>query len=169
MTNTKASLLFICCFYDSELISVLVSYIIQLDSAETDEDIDSLLQQGKFMCIINTSGWSITTPINMSTKASLLQGLIWDEVVGKREQQLRAFRKGLENFGIMRLVEDHPDLAEELFVFKNIQMTANDFKLLISSLPPNADTNPKHGQVYHWFLQYIEERAKQPQGTNTIT
>ncbi len=134
----------------------------------TEGEIDSLLEHEKYMCLINASGWSVSTPINLPTKARLLQGLIWDEVVGKRERQLRAFRKGLDNFGILKMIVDHRDLAEELFVFHESALSLEDFRSLISSKPPDGDTEPKKAQAYLWFMDYLKETAEGILSTLTI-
>jgi len=42
------------------------------------------------MSIINASGWDLTKKITCVTKNSLVQGLIIDEVIGKRERQMCA-------------------------------------------------------------------------------
>lgn len=53
------------------------------------------------MAIINSSGWDFTRVINLKSKGDLVQGLIFEEVVGKRERQLAALRKGLRYLGVL--------------------------------------------------------------------
>lgn len=131
-----------------------------MDSAATNEEIDGLLEQDKYMTLVNASGWSVSTPINLSTKGALLQGLVWDEVVGKRERQVRAFRKGLDRFGLLDMIVRHRDLAEELFVFHESTLSLAEFKNLMSSEPPDKETQPKQAKAYQWFLDYLQERAE---------
>ena len=66
-----------------------------MDGANTEADIDEVLDNPSSMSIINSSGWDITVPINIQTKDRLIQGLIYEEVIGKRERQITALRKGL--------------------------------------------------------------------------
>ena len=74
--------------------------ILKLDDAASDEDIDLLLNEPKYMALVDSSTWSATTAINVSTKSSLIQGLVVEEVIGKR-RQMENLRKGLAKFGSM--------------------------------------------------------------------
>ena len=62
------------------------------------EGINQLLDEEKHM---NASGWPTTTLIN---KAEFLEGLIKQKVVNKRDVQITAFGKGLEQLGLLILV-----------------------------------------------------------------
>ncbi len=53
------------------------------------------------MALINSSEWSMTSPINMQSKANLLQCLIWDEVVGKRDT---SFQKRFDELWHIRTI-----------------------------------------------------------------
>lgn len=57
--------------------------IVQIDNGQTDEDIDSILEESENMSIINSSGWPVTQQITLANKTALLQGLIFDEVIAK--------------------------------------------------------------------------------------
>ena len=59
---------------------LLQLYYFQLDQVTTQEQLDKLFEIEKNMTIVNTSGWSITKEITL-----LIQNLIYDEVIGKRE------------------------------------------------------------------------------------
>ena len=52
----------------------------QIDNAQTEKDIDSILDESENMSIINSSGWPVTQQITLANKTALLQGLIFDEV-----------------------------------------------------------------------------------------
>ena len=41
------------------------------------------------MSIINSSGWPVTQQITLANKTALLQGLIFDEVIAKRQDLFR--------------------------------------------------------------------------------
>ena len=59
------------------------------------------------MSIINSSGWPVTQQITLANKTALLQGLIFDEVIAKRQDHIAAFQKGLENLKVMALIRKH--------------------------------------------------------------
>ena len=64
-------------------------FLKQLDKATTSDELDQLLNEDKYMAIINSSGWDITRVIDLQSKGDLIQGLILKEVVGKRETDHR--------------------------------------------------------------------------------
>ena len=66
----------------------------QLDDAKTNEEIDCVIDEPASMFIVNQSSWSIVEPVNMTNKAALLQHLIWEEVILRRESNIHAFMKG---------------------------------------------------------------------------
>ena len=74
------------------------------------------------MTIINGSGWGLTTEITLHTKHDLVQGLIYDEVVGKRERHIRALRRGLERLGVFDMILKYPDQTRELFLHQVIKI-----------------------------------------------
>ena len=74
------------------------------------------------MTIINSSGWGLTTEIMLYTKHDLVQGLIYDEVVGKRERHVRALRSGLERLGVLDMILKYPDQTRELFLHQVIEI-----------------------------------------------
>ena len=49
--------------------------VVQIDNAQTEEDIDSILEESENMSIINSSGWPVTQQITLANKTALLQGL----------------------------------------------------------------------------------------------
>ncbi len=97
----------------------------------------------------------------MSNKATLLQGLIFDEVVKKRQPQIMALRKGLERFGIMRLCRRYPKFMKELFVYSDRSFGAAEFLALIQ---PPTTTSEESKQAWDWFQHYVQSRESEPQG-----
>ena len=108
------------------------------------------------MAVVNSSGWPPTSPINASTKAQLLQGLIVEEVVHRRWSQLLAFRKGLKSLGVLQLVQIFPGQFKEIFVYIDRSITYNTLSDMISSkCPPERSVDVT---VYKWFNQYMKDR-----------
>lgn len=110
--------------------------ILQLDEASTKDEIDTLLDEPANMYILNHSGWSITEPVTMANKATLLQRLIWDEVILRREGNIQAFKRGLTYLKLLQLMQANPDLLKPLFVAKSEEVTAEAFMGLVSTLRP---------------------------------
>ncbi len=134
---------------------------IQMDRAESDEDIDLLLDILENMAVINASGWPPTKLIGMTNKSSLLQGLIFDELITKRQSQITAIRKGLASLGILRLCRTYPHLMKELFVYSFRPFGAAELMALIA--PPDTTTEQSR-QAWEWFKQYVQARECEPAG-----
>ncbi len=127
---------------------------LQLDEAKTDGDIDTLLDQPASMFIINHSGWSIVDPVTTGNKAVLLQHLIWDEVILRREGNIQAFKRGLGDLGLLQLVQRYPDLMKPLFVAQpdGQEVTALAFMGLVESLKP---TEKEQLRAYDYFQDLV--------------
>ena len=82
----------------------------QMSQVETDAEIQVVLDKPDNMAIVNCSKWSPTQPITPVTKSSLLQELIYEEVVDKRHKQIAGLRKGLQHFSMVTLLKCHPKL-----------------------------------------------------------
>ena len=60
------------------------------------------------MALVNASSWPPTQAITMSSKATLIQELLYyEEVIGKRVSQIADLRKGLEHVGLVTLITRH--------------------------------------------------------------
>lgn len=63
----------------------------QLDDVKTSDEVDSVLDEPASMFIINQSSWSIVEPVTVANRAALLQHLMWEEVILRRESNIKAF------------------------------------------------------------------------------
>ena len=57
------------------------------------------------LSILNNSRWGHTQAITVENKAALLQHLILEEVIVRREDNLKAFIIGLEQLGLRGLIK----------------------------------------------------------------
>ena len=128
------------------------------------ESINQLLDEDKYMAIVNASGWPTTKMITLINKAEFLEGLIIHEVINKRDMQITAFGKGLEQLGLLTLIRNHPETLKPVFVHKSkASITAEGFLDLLSSSRPN-DAN--HLRVYEWFVNFIKSRDTEGNHSN---
>ena len=142
----------LCCFlyWLSALLSPLLPSI-QLDDAKTDDDIDKILDQPASMLIINQSQWSIVEPVTTSNKSSLIQHLIWEEVIQRRDQNIQAFKRGPKQFKMVELIQKHPDMLKPLFVAQPSQeITAGEFWSLVASLKPSAHEHQRASAIEYF-------------------
>ena len=94
---------------------------------------DEVIDQPTNLSIINSSGWSPIEPVTHANRYRLIQCLITEEVIMKREKNMNAFFKGLNSLKVGDLLVENP---EYLFVFKEHVLTADTFLNLIESLKP---------------------------------
>ena len=125
------------------------------------EGINHLLDEEKYMAIVNASGWPTTKMITVINKAEFLEGLINQEIVNKRDVQIAAFGKGLEQLGILTLIRSHPETLRPVFVHKCTEatITAEDFLGLISC------SHPDNATMCKWFINFLKSGDT---GGNTV-
>ena len=102
------------------------------------------------MAIINTSGWPPTRAITPGSKAKFLERLINQEVIEKRESQITAFGKGLDQLGLLTLIRKHPETMKPVFVQSTTNVTsitAETFLGLVSSEVP-SDASSTSGRAH---------------------
>ena len=103
--------------------------------------------------ILNQSRWSIVEPITKSSKDALLQELVLEEVIIRRETNLKAFRRGLSVLKITDLLDEYPDLMRVLFVAGDSRsITSHQFVSLIGCKRPE---NPQQGYSYDIFMEFV--------------
>ena len=108
----------------------------QIDQAQDDKVLNRILDDPAHMAIINSSTWPVTKGISMLTKMELMQTLIIEEVITKRDVNIRAFRKGLFVLGFLNLCRDYADLTKPLFVHCEEEFTREKFMSLMAAVPP---------------------------------
>ena len=120
------------------------------------------------MAIVNASGWPMTKMITVINKTEFLEGLINQEVVVKRDLQISAFGKGLEQLGVLSLIRKHPDVLKAAFVCSTTtqkSISAEDFLNLVSSGPP-TNGHDHELKAYEWFITFI--KSKDTQGNDNV-
>ena len=91
----------------------------------------------------------------MSNKSYLLQKLIFEEVITRREGSSQAFRRGLNHLGLVPLLQSFPDM-KPLFVAQPVKLTAERFLSLIVSLKPQEAKQRHVFDNFFAFVQHLE-------------
>ena len=128
----------------------------QLSDAADEEKIDQLLDKPSYSFILNNCGWSITEPVVPSNRFRFLQHLVYDEVITKRENNLKAFFRGLNSLQVGDLIKAHPDLTKSLFVVKSSQLTYEKFLSFVSSPRPQDPSRARAFDFFSEFVIYLE-------------
>ncbi len=107
------------------------------------------------MEIVNRSRWSTTETIRRSNKTALLQHLIWEEVVARREDNMAAFRRGMSVLQMVELMHHNPVLTKPLLIAESSSvLTSKQLIDLISSSKPEQQDEC---QAYERFIEFISQ------------
>ena len=128
----------------------------QLNNLSSQAEINQLLDEDRYLAIVNSSGWPPTKMLTLTNKAEFLNGLIHQELVSNREAAITSFGRGLELLGMLTMIRQHEGEMKSAFVYSSSRLTADDFCGLVKSKPPITST--KRRQAYQWFLEYIRNR-----------
>ena len=126
-----------------------------MDSATTNEAVDKTVDEG--ITIINQSGWA---PVTVSNKAEIIQGHILDEAITKRENNIRALQRGLDNFGVLSVIQKYPHFFSEIFTFRELKVSADVLKGLVDK--GKSPLSELHTAAYENFLDYMSARESEP-------
>lgn len=74
----------------------------------------------------------------------------------KREQNLKAFCRGLNSLNIGSLIKMHPDVMRSLFVAQKGDITADIFFSLMSNDPPRNEAEERAVNYFKEFVVHIE-------------
>ena len=128
----------------------------QLNKSSSQDEIKNLLDQDKYLAVVNSCGWPPEKFITLANRIELINGLIEQELVHKRERVIAAFGRGLEALGMLALIREHPCEFKQAFVFQKQPLTAKMFTGLVISKPP---LGKRKLRLYQWFMQYIQDRG----------
>ncbi len=94
----------------------VIHIFVQIEEAQSNEEIGSIVDEPDNLAVLNASSWNVIDPVTMRNKHSFVQRLIDEEVIVKRERNLKAFRQGLQAMNFLSLVVKFPSLMQQFFV-----------------------------------------------------
>lgn len=95
------------------------------------EKIIEIIDDARFVGILNSSSWPLTKCINTATKNEFLQCLIFGEVIQNRQPAIQAFCRGLDLLSLHSLPKENSKLMIPAFLYKSKLVTADTFIGLI--------------------------------------
>ena len=115
--------------------------LLQLDHASTVDETNKIIDDPRYVGILNSCGWSTTKCINTTSKTEFLQCLIHNEVIHKRLGAIQAFCQGLEHLHLVRLLQQNVDIMKLVFLCSNQEqtLTSEAFISLISTPKPKSE------------------------------
>ena len=138
--------------------ALIHSFITDMQSADTDEKVDKLLEDGSttgdvYQQIVNGSSWDITKEINSKNRGVLIFEVIVDEALRKRVPQLNAIMEGLDCAGMLKHIKIHQDVMQPLFATK-LHISSTLIKNYMELKDDQLTEKQEH--AYKWFLDFID-------------
>ena len=134
----------------------LLSLLNALESVSSKEEIDQLLENSAdspaYEQIINSSQWPIDCVLSMSSVETLKSMLIWEELVDRREKQIKSVREGLDFVGFLPFLQMYPEMISPYFEMKMLEMSASVMMSIIS-----WDGVSDHKKEIDWLKEYVME------------
>ena len=72
-----------------------------LEGATREEDLHIILNKPENMETINSTQWNVVEAVSIKNKDTLVQEIIYDELVRKRTEELNVIRDGLTLLGLL--------------------------------------------------------------------
>lgn len=138
----------------------------KVDDAQTDEDINSLLDDPKYSTIVNRSGWPVGRVLNLKSKGDFITSILVEELVDKRIQLLQNFREGLDHFSLLKLMKESPNLWKPFFLTEGpTPLSADVFMNLVE---PPTEPDELQAKAYELFLEFSKDHVDCTGKVNTL-
>uniref|UniRef100_A0A7M5XI47 HECT domain-containing protein n=1 Tax=Clytia hemisphaerica TaxID=252671 RepID=A0A7M5XI47_9CNID len=124
--------------------STVIQFLNKLSICKSNDEIQAILDSAEgpaFEQIINSSQWDINVEVNINNIETLKSIILWEELVTKREKQIKAMREGMEILGFLPFLQNYEYLLREFFVGNTKELTPEVLSQII--LWDDAE-NPDH-------------------------
>ena len=132
----------------------LLQFINKITECANDQDLNDvfIMEEGPaFEQLVNSSQWDASLSVTMNNRETLLSMLIFEELVLKRERQLKAIREGLKYLNLLEIVKRNYMLFKSSFVSEEKPLTANDLDFEYSEASSEKERN-----ALSWFKNMVE-------------
>lgn len=138
-------------------------YLIEeLDLAVNDKSVKEVFtseERGEaYWQIVNASHWPAHETINNANKSLFIQEIMYNELIRSRYELIKEVKQGMESMGFYTFMKKHPTQFKELFIAKDEIFGPEEFKALLQEVSPKDFAQQ---QAYDWFLEFIDDGAKQ--------
>eukprot|EP00794_Sanderia_malayensis_P002230 gene2230-2539_t len=121
-----------------------------LDANIANEELGCIFEEQGFQQLFIESGQNQF--LSMSTRDTIIQGLVFHDVIGKRVAAFDQLRKGLKLLEVFEVMRENSSLFEPLFVYRDDQLTS---ALLIEKLR-FQDVSEESQVPYQYLRQYLQ-------------
>ena len=105
-----------------------------------------------FEQILNLSQWDIHNAVTMENKNLLISRLVFEELVAKREMQVKSLREGLKILQSYDEIKENSKLFKIYFVYSEHQLCGND---LINLTKLDELKGKGYDNVFKWLAQFL--------------
>ncbi len=130
-----------------------------MDVAQSDDELDAIIDQPVHTHILNGSAWSAIEPVTMASKTRLLQQLMQEEVLVKRDKNLQAFRRGLTTLGVLDLITAYPSLMRPFFIWRDQPLTAQSFMEMVEAAPHKGEITQTAFKFFEELVYSLEGKS----------
>ena len=124
----------------------------------SNEELESMFDcegVSTFEQILNLSQWDIHDTVTMKNKNLLISTVLFEELVGKREKEIKSFAgKILQS---QDQIKEHAKLFKTCFVYSKHQLCGND---LINLTKLDELKGKVYDNVSEWLAQFLSELMK---------
>lgn len=143
--------------------AIPLSFLNALADVKSNDDVDKLFDDTAegpaYEQVVNSSQWPIETKITVENLEALRFILVWEELVVKRERQLRAIGEGLAYVGFLSYIEKFPQQLSELFIASNVEITSDVISSIIAWEEQDY-LDETEQQVLVWFKDFLEKSSR---------
>ncbi len=120
------------------------------------EEIDTIVDEQKYLAIINSSNWPTTKVINTSTKYQLMQHLLECEVYQKRQMAMACLAKGFQYFNLLPLIKRNVQA-----IIEHVKgATKPSVQKILSAITCEMTGNESREKAFGFFKSYIKAKDR---------
>ena len=107
-----------------------------------------------FKEILSLSQWDIQNAAIMENRNLLISTLVFEELVGKREKQIKTLREGLKTLQLYDQIKEHRKFFKIYFVYLEHQLCGYD---LINLTELDELKGKGYDNISEWLAQFLSE------------
>lgn len=134
----------------------LLDFVNALDNATSQKELDEIVD--KYILILNFSRWDQSVAVTTANRHSLISELLMDELIRKRQSQIKSIQEGLDLTGFLAFIKANVSRCRQIFVYsKNNGLTPMEFLQLVKT--DNNDDYEKK-QAFDFFSKIITDSSE---------
>ena len=96
------------------------------------------------------------TPISIENKTLLMSMLVYEELITKRDRQIKGLREGLKELEMYDIVKSNTEMFQTCFAYSKSEISA---KQLLSLVEIEEAKGKGHDNILIWLEQFISDSS----------